>query len=351
MIPLAKNIKRYFSFKEVTIVILAIVIAISAGVVVFLNLKKEVVINDDGKQLVVKTMKTTVSEVLEQNGIKVGQYDYINLKSNDKLQRIIKNEIYIKRAVPVNILADGEEKQLMTYKDTVKDALDSASVKLEGADRLEGADPGDKIVKDMRIKVVRVREEIQSEQIQIPFKVVTRENNRLDKGTEKVVKAGKEGIREKLYKVVFEDGKQIAKSMVKDSIVSNPVDRLIELGTVLNFKTSRGEVVRYRKTLSMRATAYTSSYEDTGKKPGDAGFGITYTGMRARRGVIAVDPRVIPLGTRVFVEIPGRNDYGFAVAGDTGGAIKGDLIDLYFEDKGTVDNWGCKRVKVYFLVD
>jgi uncharacterized protein YabE (DUF348 family) len=360
VIPLAKNIKRYFSLKnikayfsvkELVMVVLAIVISVSAGVGVFVSLKKEVVIDDNGHQLVVKTMKTTVGEVLAQNGIKVEPYDYISLNPDAKLQKIRKNEIHIKRAVPINVYVDGQQKRFMTYRDNVRDALNGASIVLNSSDRLEGATLDEKIVKDMSFKIVRVKEEVQTEQIAVPFKVLTKENNHLDKGTEKIVKEGKEGVRERSFKVLFEDGKEVARELINDTVVLKPIDRLIEIGTVMNFKTSRGETVRYRKVLNMRATAYTSSYKDTGKNPGDYGFGITYTGMKAKKGVIAVDPKVIPLGSRVFVEVVGRDDYGFAVAGDIGGAIKGDLIDLYFDDQKTVDNWGCKRVKVYLLVD
>jgi 3D (Asp-Asp-Asp) domain-containing protein len=100
----------------------------------------------------------------------------------------------------------------------------------------------------------------------------------------------------------------------------------------------------------MKATAYTSSFEDTGKNPGDEGFGRTCTGITARRGVIAVDPGVIPLGTRVYVEVPGRaGDYGYAIAADTGSAIKGGKIDVYLDSNGEVYSWGVKKVKVYIL--
>jgi len=260
------------------------------------------------------------------------------------------NEINIKRAVPVSLLDDGKEITIMTYKDTVREAIADSPVSLSPKDRLEGVTLDDKIVEGMKIKVVRVEEELVTETESIPFKVVSRENNNMDKGTERVVREGKEGIREKLYKVVLEDGKEILRELVKDSIVMNPVDKIVELGTVLNYKTARGDVIRYEKVLNMRATAYTSSFKDTGKNPGDPGFGITYTGIKARKGVIAVDPKVIPLGTKVYVEVAGSTpDYGFAIAADIGGAIKGDLIDLYFEDQETVDRWGVKKVKVYIL--
>ncbi|WDC85051.1 3D domain-containing protein [Caloramator sp. mosi_1] len=100
----------------------------------------------------------------------------------------------------------------------------------------------------------------------------------------------------------------------------------------------------------MRATCYTSSYEDTGKMPGSPGFGRTATGTFARRdedgySTVAVDPKVIPLGTKLY--IPG---YGFAIAEDTGGAIKGNKIDLYF-NPGSREyrTWGVRYVDVYVL--
>ncbi|MCX7923755.1 MAG: 3D domain-containing protein [Clostridia bacterium] len=352
MIPLAESIKRYFSLKEFVIVVLAIVISATAGVGVFLSLKKEVVIDDDGKQIVVKTMKTTVKEVLEQNGIKVKPEDYISLPLETKLQKIRKNELYIKRAVPISVLVDGQDIKLMTYRNTVKDALANSPVKVTSTDRLEGVNAFDKVVKDMKIKVVRVKEEVVSEKTSIPYRVTKRGSDRLDQGTEKVLKEGKQGIREKLFKIVLEDGKEVARELIKDMVVSNPIDKIVEYGTVSNYKTARGDTIRYKKVLNMKATAYTASYADTGKRPGDPGFGITYTGMRARKGVIAVDPRVIPLGTRMYIEVAGdAPDYGYAIAGDIGGAIKGNLIDLYFDSSETVKNWGRRRVKVYILRD
>jgi len=352
LIPLARNIKRYFSFKDFIVIFLAVVLSVSAGVGVFLYMKKDVVITDDGEQIAVKTMKTTVAEVLDQSGITVKPEDYINLPLNAKLHRMKKNEINIERAVPVAIIADGRETQIMTYRDTVREAIEYSPVELYPSDKLEGTELDDSIVSGMKIKIIRVREEIAKEEIPIPYKVVNRENHRMDKGTERVAQQGKEGKIEKLYRVVFEDGKEIAREFIKETIALNPIDKIVEFGTVLNHKTARGEVIRYKKVLNMRATAYTASFKDTGKNPDHPEFGITYTGIKVRKGVIAVDPKVIPLGTKVYVEVAGNTpDYGYALAADIGGAIKGDLIDLYFDEQSYVDRWGVKKVKVYILND
>lgn len=352
MIPLAKNIKRYFSLKEFAILMITLVFSISAGIGVFFGLKKEVVIIDNGKQIIAKTMKSTVKEVLDQNGVRLKPEDYISTSLDYKLQRLVKNEIYIKRALPVNVTADGQEITLMTYRDTVKDALLYGGIQLFELDRLEGAELQDPIVKDMAVSVIRVKEETVTENNPIPFNTVSRENSRLDKGVEKVIREGSEGIFEKVFKVVLENGRQVAKDIISEGVALAPVDKIVELGTVLNHKTARGDTLRYKKVLDMRATAYTASFQDTGKSPDNPMFGITASGARARKGIIAVDPRVIPLGTRLYVEVAGNTpDYGFAIAGDTGGAIKGDLIDLFYDEQDFVNRWGVKRVKVYFLVD
>ena len=124
----------------------------------------------------------------------------------------------------------------------------------------------------------------------------------------------------------------------------------MELGTVLKHSTSRGDVLRYSKVMEMKATAYTASLSDTGKAPGHPLFGITATGTKVREGVIAVDPKVIPLHTRVYIEIPGNTpDYGYAVAEDVGGAIKGNRVDLYYDSQSQADRFGVRKVKVYIL--
>ena len=98
------------------------------------------------------------------------------------------------------------------------------------------------------------------------------------------------------------------------------------------------------KVLTMNASAYDLSYASTGKNPGDKGYGITASGMKAGPGVVAVDPRVIPLGTKLYIE-----GYGNAIAGDTGGAIKGNRIDLFFSSNSEAMNFGRRTVKVTIL--
>lgn len=117
-------------------------------------------------------------------------------------------------------------------------------------------------------------------------------------------------------------------------------------------EASDGTLIEYEGILQFEATAYCACYECCGKHPGNKWYGITATGTRAKVGTIAVDPRVIPLGTKVYVEgLYGAKNYGYAVAEDTGGAIKGEIIDLYFNTHKETVNWGRQQVNIYILKD
>lgn len=96
------------------------------------------------------------------------------------------------------------------------------------------------------------------------------------------------------------------------------------------------------------ATGYTAGVESTGKRPGHPGYGITYSGVKVRRdqvSTIAADPKLFPIGTLLY--IPG---YGYGVVADTGSAIKGNRIDLYFETiRQVYEQWGKRKVEVQVL--
>ena len=123
-------------------------------------------------------------------------------------------------------------------------------------------------------------------------------------------------------------GRPIEFAVLREALEPKPPERPM-------IATSRGEMP-YKLHYKMEATAYLPSDGN--------GLGITATGIRATYGVVAVDPKVIPLGSRVY--IPG---YGFAVAADTGGAIKGQKIDLCMESYNEAISFGRRSVEVYVL--
>lgn len=125
---------------------------------------------------------------------------------------------------------------------------------------------------------------------------------------------------------------------VKDfqEMYSLPVDGVVGKETLVYLQRAQGEPSRYSRSLQMRASAYSS------QDPGNGNY--TARGNFLRKGLVAVDPGVIPLGTRLY--IPG---YGFAVADDTGGAIRGNAIDLAFETRAEALQFGVQMVTVYIL--
>ncbi|WP_138754819.1 3D domain-containing protein [Paenibacillus sinopodophylli] len=96
------------------------------------------------------------------------------------------------------------------------------------------------------------------------------------------------------------------------------------------------------------ATGYTAGVESTGKRPGHPQYGITYSGVKVRRdqvSTIAADTKLFPIGTLLYIP-----DYGYGVVADTGSAIKGKRIDLYFETiKQVYEQWGKRTVDVEVL--
>jgi 3D (Asp-Asp-Asp) domain-containing protein len=167
---------------------------------------------------------------------------------------------------------------------------------------------------------------------------------------EQVVQEGSDGMKKSVYQECYVDGKLILKSLEEEIVYIDPVDEIIEVGTKeYEVATSRGGF-RFDAELDMVATAYDLSFESCGKNPGDPYYGITASGTKAQPGTVAVDPSVIPLGTKLYIaSTDGSPDYGFATALDTGGAIKGNRIDLFMEDNTDANNFGIRQVKVYIL--
>lgn len=145
---------------------------------------------------------------------------------------------------------------------------------------------------------------------------------------------GKPGYSKCTYRVTLKNGKVVSKELLKEERLE-PETSVYTLGRG-NFSASRGSYTR-SKFLEVEATAY-----DTGAECNGGHAGRTKTGIPAAYGVIAVDPRVIPLGSVVFVE-----GYGMAIAGDTGGAIKGMRIDLCYNTRAEANRFGRKKVKIH----
>lgn len=180
-------------------------------------------------------------------------------------------------------------------------------------------------------------EKLQEETEILPKATVYQDDPETEAGEEKVLEEGEDGKKIKIFKITYsKDGEEYDRALV--SVETTPAkDKKILRGTKIVWKTlatADGEI-RYWKKMRVYATHYDS------RCPGCDEW--TAIGMRAGKGVIAVDPKVIKLRSKVYV--PG---YGLAVAGDTGGAIKGNIIDLGFDDARTA-GWSARFVDIYLL--
>jgi 3D (Asp-Asp-Asp) domain-containing protein len=147
-----------------------------------------------------------------------------------------------------------------------------------------------------------------------------------------VWKPGTGGVRERIFRLLYVNGTLVSRVLVSDLLLEPPVSDAL----TVEKSAYRGGAT---KEFYMEATAYSPTVQETDGDPW-----TTASGMRSGRGVVAVDPNVIPLGSKLYVE-----GYGYAIAGDTGGAIKGDRIDVFFYSSGETAQWGRRWVRVFVL--
>ena len=179
----------------------------------------------------------------------------------------------------------------------------------------------------------------------------------LPKGMERVMTEGRDGELICTALVTYRNGIEMSRQRLTQNVTVNPVTEVIAVGTGLRadgipaegveiedgtITLPTGEVLTYRGTMQVRATGYTHT---------DAGCDrITSTGTTVRVGTVAVDPRYIPYGTRMFiVSNDGSYIYGISVAEDCGGAIKKDRVDLYFPTTAECFQFGRRDCTIYFL--
>jgi 3D (Asp-Asp-Asp) domain-containing protein len=179
-----------------------------------------------------------------------------------------------------------------------------------------------------------VKEVVQREPI--PYPTLRKSSSELRSGSSKTVRAGINGEKKITYRVTYRDGVEVRREAVSTKVVKNPVPEVVAVGYRTTL-ASRG-YLSGRKMFVMSATSYSPSPRENG------GRSRTATGLHIGHGIVAVDPRFIPLGTRLYIE-----GYGYAVAGDTGGAIKGNRIDLGHDSTSASNRFGRRKVKVYIL--
>ena len=341
------------SFKILTI--LAIVASLTLGV--YMYRAKEVTIIVDGETIEVVSYGNTVEELLKAEEIILADGAYINLPLDAKLEH---NAHIIIKQPKYYILNVGEEKEeIRSVHVNVKDILKDLDISL-GKDDYTIPSLSDNVSDGAEIQVFRVKKIVENVEEKIPHEKVINKSDKLDIGVSKVVQKGQDGTKHIEIKRVFENDKLISEDILGEEIINKPIPEITEEGTRKKVAPKRAAPSRpqmasrgglnARKVISMTATGYDLSFASCGKNPGDRGYGITASGTKAKIGTASVDPRVIPLGTRLYIEsLDSTKDYGYAVAEDTGGAIKGNRIDLFFNTASDARRFGRRSVKVHIL--
>lgn len=262
-------------------------------------------------------------------------------------------------------ITDGETVYTVTGQpDDTEGALALAGVEISERDRVTSALQADGSVAITVERPVTTYEELIVDLL--PYDTLRQADPNLLLGEEQVVQAGVQGTVSARSRVITDpDGSLSITSM--GTTVSQPVDEIVAYGTQVEpvaqswlsvtddvlthidanadgsgtLTTASGQELPYTQVLSCKATAYTTQRQSWKK---------TATGTTARVGAIAVDPRVIPYGTRMFiVSADGSITYGVATAEDCGGNIKGNRIDLFFDTYDECVSFGVRACDVYLL--
>ncbi len=336
---------------------------------------KRVTILDGTSSLTVLTMKDDPAQILEQAGVALSAEDEVVRTTAPAGDYALQ----IKRAFDVTVCADGIETSLTVTDGTVSDALRRAGVMLDDDD-ICNLSLESELSQGMEISLDRVEYRDVTTTEALPFTEERRQSNLYAKGKEVVSQAGAEGERTIVTREKLVNGQVAESIIISDTVTKQPVNRIVVEGTkTVSFtissvpksnatvQTNNGKIVpvvpasaswratvkgdilidhegnevSYVKMMQGKATSY---YAPAGAK--------TSTGRLAQYGVVAVDPKKIPYGTKMYIcSADGRTVYGYAVAGDTGGGlVRGQvLVDLYYNSINECYWFGGRQMRVYIL--
>jgi uncharacterized protein YabE (DUF348 family) len=294
---------------------------------------------EDDRETALYTTASTVGEALRRAGFTFYLADGVRPGLGERMRAGL--QVYVDRSIPVTVQVDGRTLWARTHREHVGDVLADLGVVLTGADY---AAPGlDSLLgEEATIRVVRVAERFQVVQEPIPFETAWQPDPDLEIDHQRVMQDGAPGIMEKRVRVRYEDGHEISSQIDDVYVRVPPTTKIFGYGTKIIIRTldTPSGPVDYWRQIRMLATSYSAG--TAGTSPSSPWYGRTATGMKMGYGIVAIDPRLINLRTRVYV--PG---YGVGIAGDTGGGIKGKRIDLGYDDDNLV-LW-YRWVDVYLL--
>ncbi len=319
----------FFGDSRLIIWCLGVVVAAAIILTGYYYNRHNISIHADGKEVNLVMRGGTVADALKKAQIAVGEKDIVD----PPLRTVLKQDqtVNITRMIKFTLLADGKESELWVTPGSVGNALKSLKIALN---------PGDQVIPGLEtnltpgenIEIIRFTEKTINQPVKVPFKVERKNDSSKERGYKKVIQEGQNGLIQRTVKITLKNGKEVKREVIGEKVVREPVNKVVAVGTMRVKVVSRGENIRFSRSLVMNASAYSH----TGNR--------TKSGVYPYKGAVAVDPAVIPLGTRLYVD-----GYGYAKALDVGSAIKGNKIDLFFETTKQAYAWGRRSVKVYIL--
>ena len=305
----------------------------------------------DGDQIKVHTSYATdPAKVLDEAGITLEAVDQYTTQAADGV-----SEIKVRRGQVITVDNCGEQLEVHSFGEDLESLLKRLGVPYGG--NYQVSLPMNVQTQDgMEVKVEHVVENREIYTVDVPYETTYCYDPTLAEGEQKVQVAGVTGQTRYEARVKYVNRQEQSRTIIQETVLQEPVDEIVVVGTgeALNghadmpaigdgvIVTADGQVLTYDKVLQIKCTAYTKTDEGCND--------WTATGTLARVGAVAVDPDVIPYGTRMFIVAnDGSYVYGIATAEDCGGAIQGNRIDLYYDTTAECFRFGVRNCSVYIL--
>lgn len=346
---------RVLNTKYVIAAVVAAVIVVASITGFVWATETSVTVVVDGEEYRFRTEAADVATLLDEADVTVSGSDLVNPPSGTPIEDGM--TVTVRHAVPVTLVLSGDEVQVDVVGSTVADAL--VAVGLDPTSGLVVEPAVDEPLEEgLTITASDVFVRVVEEEMEIPHETISEDDASIPLGTSAVEVEGVAGRTLRVYEVVVTDGVEGSRVLKAERVVAQPVTEVVRAGTGSRdqqLTVSRGGDRRTTSSASAGAPSAptASSAPASGREltvsttayvPG-VGCGYkTATGATAGYGIVAVDPKVIPLGTRLY--IPG---YGTGVAADTGGAIKGNKIDVCFDSLDQARAWGRRTVTITIL--
>ncbi len=276
------------------------------------------------------TWHQTWAGALQQAGVKVSRHDRLSRR----LTSAVTTPLKIWRGIRVTVVTEHHRYGRWSHRYRVGAILAGLDVRLHPLDVVDPG-PRHRVLDGTIIRVIRRHYTTESQLVSVAYSTQYQPDPSLYVGQRELLQAGHPGSVRNSRRLLWANNQVVATDVLASQVVTPPQSQIVAYGTKNSIDRGSG-VVYFTREINMVATAYW---------PNPAwSNGITALGLPARYGVVAVDPRVIPLGTRLY--IPG---YGFAIAADTGSAIQGDRIDLCYNTGWQAQDYGVQSVQVFVV--